>query len=438
MESSQHKIHSLSEITGSIGRCIKNFYGRRLWAKAEITKLNLFKTGHCYPELVQTENGRIIAACKGVIWSKAYNRINKKFIETVGSPLSDGMTVVFEFYTAFDDKRGLSLIINDIDIDSVIGESARAKIDTVNRLKSEGVFALNKNIPEPRLIQRIAVISVATGKGYADFVTAIEGNSYGYRYFAPLFSAAMVGDRAASDISAQLHNIDAKKNLFDAVVIIRGGGSDASLAFFNSYELAKTVAEFPLPVLTGIGHATNKTAVEESAHHSFATPSELANFIIDKSHQAQNCLNDIAKSIHQKMSAVVRRNQSRLYTETRTIKIHLLNGFNSNNQYLRNITYQIRTIVTQKLAENRKYRLSIIVQNIASSVKTISSKYLERINDIERSLSQPRKRNVGDIYLGSNIITSIKQLQPGNVVEIKLPDGMIIAEIQNISEDKRY
>ena len=169
------------------------------------------------------------------LFQRIYNKINQKFIETVGSPLSDGMTVVFEFYIIFDNRRGISLIITDIDIDSVIGESTRAKIDTVNRLKSEGIFALNKNLTEPHIIQRIAVISVATGKGYADFTSVINGNSFGYNYFVPLFSAAMVGDRAAGEITAQLQHIASKKHLFDAVVIIRGGGGDVSLSFFNNY-----------------------------------------------------------------------------------------------------------------------------------------------------------------------------------------------------------
>ena len=436
MESSQQKIHSLAEITGSIGRCIKKFYGRCLWAKAEITKLNRFKTGHCYPEFVQTENGKIIAACTGVIWYKVYKRINQKFIETVGSPLSDGMTVVFEFYTAFDDKRGLSLIITDIDIDSVIGESARAKIDTVNRLKSEGVFALNHNIPEPRLIQRIAVVSVSTGKGYADFAAAIEGNSEGYRYFAPLFSAAMVGDRAVGEITAQLKNIETHKHLFDAVVIIRGGGGDASLSFFNSYELSKAVAEFPLPVLTGIGHATNKTAVEETAHHSFATPSELASYIIDKTRDAERDFNTLVKSIHQKMSVIVSRNQSRLAAENRTIKIHISNIINNNRLKLRSTTQRIHTLVTQKINENRRYRLAIVVRSIASSVKNISSKYLLRLDEIEHSLTHPQKRNIGDIYFGNAKITSASQLQPGNMIEIKLNGGVIRAEVLEIKAEQ--
>ena len=432
MEQNQRIIHSLAEITSSIGRCIKTFYGSYRWAKAEITKINRFRTGHCYPELVQSENGKIVASCKGVIWSRTYNKINKKFIDTVGSPLSDGMTVVFEFYTVFDERRGLSLVITDIDIDSVIGESARAKIDTINRLKSEGVFALNKNITEPQIFKRVAVISVATGKGYADFSAAINENQYGYKYFVPLFSAAMVGDRAASEITAQLQNINAKKHLFDAVVIIRGGGGDASLSFFNSYELAKAVAEFPLPVLTGIGHATNTTAVEEASHRSFATPSELANYIIDKTHNAEQNINALVHSIHQTMTAIVSRNQSRLAAENRTIKIHISNIINNNSQKLRSTTQRIHALAMQKINENRRYRLAFAVKSIGSSVKNISLKYLSRIDEIQQSLANPKKRNIGDIYSGNAKITSASQLQPGNIIEIKLNGGVVRAEVKDI------
>ena len=432
---SQRIVHSLAEITGSLGRCIKQYYGTHRWAKAEITKLNLFRNGNCYPELVQTENGKTIASCKGVIWSRIYNKINQKFIETVGSPLSDGMTVVFEFYILFDNRRGISLIITDIDIDSVIGESTRAKIDTINRLKSEGVFALNKNLTEPRLIQRIAVISVATGKGFADFSAVIKNNSYGYNYFVPLFSAAMVGDRAASEISAQLQNIASKKHLFDAVAIIRGGGGDVSLAFFNNYELAKVVAEFPLPIFTGIGHATNITAVEEVAHHSFSTPSELANFIINKTHQAALNLDTLVNALHQKMSAVVMQNRSRLNAVSRTIKIHIINILSNKRFKLRATTQHISTIITQRLNENRRYRLTMVVRGIASSIKSISTNYLTRLDNIELALTQRRKRNNGDIYIGGTKVTSVSQLQPGNLVEITLNGGVVTAEIKSIKEE---
>lgn len=432
---SQRIVHSLAEITGSIGRCIKQFYGTHRWAKAEITKLNLFRNGNCYPELVETENGKTIASCKGVIWSRIYNKINQKFIETVGSPLSDGMTVVFEFYIVFDNRRGISLVITDVDIDSVIGESTRAKIDTVNRLKSEGIFALNKNLTEPRIIQRIAVISVATGKGYADFSAVINGNSFGYNYFVPLFSAAMVGDRASGEITAQLQNIASKKHLFDAVVIIRGGGGDVSLAFFNNYELAKAVAEFPLPIFTGIGHATNITAVEEVAHHSFSTPSELANYIINKTHQAALDLNALVKGLHQKMSAIVMQNSNRLNTKSRTIKMHIINILNNNRLKLRATTQHIHTIITQRLNENRRYRLTMVVRDIATSIKSISANYLTRINNIELALTGKHKRNIGDIFVGGTKVTSVNQLQPGNMVEITLNGGVVTAEVKSIKEE---
>ena len=433
---SQRIVHTLAEITGSLGRCIKQFYGTHRCAKAEIAKLNLFRNGNCYPELVQTENGKNIASCKGVIWSRIYNKINKKFIETVGSPLSDGMTVEFEFYILFDNRRGISLIITDIDIDSVIGESTRAKIDTINSLKSQGIFALNKNLTEPRLIQRVAVISVSTGKGYADFSAVINDNHFGYNYFVPLFSAAMVGDRAAAEISAQLHNIAAKKHLFDAVAIIRGGGGDVSLAFFNNYELAKAVAEFPLPVFTGIGHATNTTAVEEVAHHSFSTPSELANYIINKTHQAELNLDTLVKTLHQKMSAVVMQNRSHLNAVSRTIKIHITNILINNKLKLGATTQHIHTVITQRLNENRRYRLTMLVRDIASSIKSISTNYLTRLDNIELALTQRQKRNNGDIYIGGTKVTSVSQLQPGSMVEITLNGGVVTAEIKSIKEEK--
>lgn len=279
------KIFSLQEVTTSIRNTLSARYASSFWVKAEMNKLNYYPhSGHCYPDLVEKQNGRIVAQLKSTLWRDDYVRINRSFLKLLKAPLKDGITMLFCARVTFDALHGLALRIVDIDPVFSLGELEREKQESIARLKEEGIFDQNKALPFPLLPKRLAVISVQTSKGYADFLKVMEGNPWGYRFFHLLFPSLLQGDGAVDSIRYQLQRIRKVAAHFDVVTIIRGGGGEVGLTCFNDYRLARDIALFPIPVMTGIGHATNETVVEMVAHRNAITPTELADFLLQKFH----------------------------------------------------------------------------------------------------------------------------------------------------------
>ena len=275
-------IFSLLEVTRSIQKTLADRYGSSFWVKAEMNKLNHYPhSGHCYPDLVEKKDGKVIAQLRSVLWKDDYLRINHSFLRLVKTPLKDGISMLFCARITFDPVHGLSLRIIDIDPAFSLGELEREKIETLEKLRAAGIFDRNKNLKIEPVPQRIAIISVETSKGYADFQKVIANNAWGYRFFHFLFPSVLQGDRAVESIVYQLNRIRKVISHFDAVAIIRGGGGEVGLSCFNDYELASEIALFPLPVITGIGHATNETVVEMIAYKNAITPTDLANYLLD-------------------------------------------------------------------------------------------------------------------------------------------------------------
>lgn len=279
-------IYTLQEVTGSIQKTLAGRYGSAFWMKAEMNKLNHYRhSGHCYPELVEKKDGKTVAQIRSHLWHADYLRINHKFVSLLKEPLKDGIKVLLLGKIVFDPVHGLSVWIQDIDPGFTLGDLEREKAESILRLQKEGIFNRNRQLSLPLLPKRIAIVSVETSKGYADFMQVLNTNPWGYGFFCMLFPSILQGDHAADNIIAQLKRIEKAARHFDAVVIIRGGGGDVGLSCYNSYELARTICLFPLPVMTGIGHATNETVTEMVAHVNAITPTKLAEHFIQLFHQ---------------------------------------------------------------------------------------------------------------------------------------------------------
>lgn len=282
---STKKYYSLLELTSSIQSVIKKTYTSSYWVKAEIAKLNYYpKSGHCYPDLVEKEKGVVLAQIRATIWAGQFNDINRKFLNTTKEPLSDGMTVLVRTTVSYHPVYGLGLQITDIEPSFTLGEMAKEKLLSIERLKKENIFTNNKQLIPALLMQRIAIISVETSKGYHDFTKIIRENEWGYCFFQMLFPAILQGESVINSITEQLKRIKKAQNHFDVVVIIRGGGGDVGLSSYDNYNLAKAAALFPLPIITGIGHATNETVVELVAYMNKITPTDVAYYLIQKFH----------------------------------------------------------------------------------------------------------------------------------------------------------
>jgi len=292
------RVFSLLEIGQSIQRMFDTHYVKRYWVKAEMHKLNLYgRSGHCFPDLVEKKDGRVIAEMRANLWKSDFQRVNKEFIRVLGEPLKEGIKILFCTTVKYHPRYGLTLHIVDIDVDYTLGDLAKERKETMLRLKSEGLLDANKLLPTPVLPKRIAVISVETSNGYADFVKVLETNEHGYQIQHTLFPSLLQGDRAVGAMVRQLKLIAQRKDEFDLVAIIRGGGGDIGLSFLNKYEIAKAVASFPLPVVTGIGHATNQTVVEMIAHKDAITPTEMAEWLIQRFRLLDDALDSAVRSL---------------------------------------------------------------------------------------------------------------------------------------------
>ena len=278
-------IFTLKEVTESIQKTLTQRYSSIFWVKAEMNKLNYYNhSGHCYPELIEKIESKLVAQIKSILWKDDYENINLNFIKVLKEPLKDGIKILFAARITFDPVYGLALRIVDIDPTFTLGDLEKEKQETIDRLKKENLFEKNKQTLMPLLPQRIAIISVQTSKGYADFIKVIDQNPWSYKFFYLLFPSLLQGEKAVASIILQLDRIRKVIAHFDVVAIIRGGGGDVGLSCYNNYELSKAIATFPLPVLTGIGHATNQTVAEMTAYQNAITPTKLAEFLIQKFH----------------------------------------------------------------------------------------------------------------------------------------------------------
>lgn len=288
------KYFTLLEALRSIQRTLLNRYTSSFWVKAELMKLNHYAhSGHAYPDLVEKQDNKIVAQIRALIWKDDFDRINSKFLNTTKEPIKDGITVLIYCRVQFDALYGLSLRIIDIDPLFTLGELEKERLDTIRKIKEEGIWDKNKKLALPLLPQRLAIISVETSKGYSDFMNIIHQDKQPYKLFTMLFPSLLQGDNAVESLLIALDAIETVKDHFDAVLIIRGGGGDIGLACYNNYELVKRIATYPLPILTGIGHSTNETVSEMVSNKTAITPTELADIILKRFVSFDQQLKDI-------------------------------------------------------------------------------------------------------------------------------------------------
>lgn len=273
---------SLYELQRIIGAAVEQFLPHPVWVSAEIAELKSNRSGHCYLELVerdeQSQSGSgAKAQARAVIWKNLYPRLAAKFEQATGRALAASLKVLVEVSVSHHPVYGLSLQITDIDPTYTIGEAERQRQLTIAQLKADGVWDINREVAIAQVVQRVAVISSATAAGYRDFMQEIASSPY--RIATTLFEATMQGEGCEESVVAALTAVAERSDEFDAVAIIRGGGSTSDLECFNSYLTSLCVAQFPLPVLTGIGHDKDISIVDMVAAVPLKTPTAVAAWI---------------------------------------------------------------------------------------------------------------------------------------------------------------
>ena len=480
----EHEIFTLKQVATSIQKAISERYHRLYWVKAEMHKLNYTNKGHCYPELVHKEDGKLVADMRGQIWKANYDRISKNFAEIVKEPLRGGMTLLFQVKITFHPLYGMSLDILDIDPTFALGELHKEREETLQRLTKEGIINANKSLSFPLLPKRIAVISVESSKGLSDFYSVIKNNTWGYNYFFMLFTAQLNGDPAIQAIQAQLKKIEKVKEHFDVVTIIRGGGGEIGLSCYNNYELSKAIATFPLPVLTGIGHSTNTTVAEMVAYRNAITPTELADFLLQSFHNFSVPIKEAQRIILQESKQLLKNAKEGLTQEIRVFKgetTNLLQHFkhqlkdrsktlllNSNIRFHEEKRQLFRSqeklkTGTNKIQHEQKYRLEFVLEAIKKNRTTYLlnhqthledvriflqqsfprrfEKETERLKILERNIhlvdpKQVLKRGYSIALFEGKVISKQNPVKAGNQIEIITMETIISSEVKQIKNNE--
>ena len=337
------KQYSLSELCAEIQEVVENDLLERYWVRAEIASLSA--RGHCYMELVEKADDNMLAAkVRATCWSNVYSLLSAYFIQETGQALRVGMQVLVEVSVAFHPVYGLSLNVWNIDPTYTQGDLAKQRQATILRLTEDGVMELQQRLELPTLIRKVAVISAADAAGYGDFCDQLQNNRFGVKFEVELFAAMMQGDQAPKSIIKALNEIVSEEEKWDIVVIIRGGGATTDLGCFDDYELASHCAQFPLPILSGIGHTRDMSIVDMVAHTSVKTPTAAAEWLIERVAEQVEMIRQLALRLQratqhavsqennklqaylQRMSysskRLIMQEQNRLQMWTKTIELH--------------------------------------------------------------------------------------------------------------------
>ncbi|MCC5916400.1 MAG: exodeoxyribonuclease VII large subunit [Cryomorphaceae bacterium] len=308
---SERQIFTLKQITASVGKAIeKATGGRGFWIKAEIAQMKTANSGHAYLELVELQNQVKIASMQAIIWKNEFLLIQKKLGSDFSNVLRNGSEVVIFANIEFHQVYGIKLRITDIDLSFTLGALEKRKQETLNRLRKEGLLEKNRKIPQPRVIQHIALITSPGSAANEDFSQHLMQNERGYLFYIDLYPAPVQGEQAAARITETLLTLPTEK--YDAIAILRGGGSKLDLDPFNDYNLCKAVANSSIPVLTGIGHETDLSIIDVVAGSPHKTPTAIADFLIDKALQFEHQMAVMFVQIARKSAECLKINDLRL------------------------------------------------------------------------------------------------------------------------------
>lgn len=408
------------------------------WLAAEVGEMRVASNGHCYLEFVQKDEvgGTLVAKARGHIWRQSYVNISAQFRHATGQDLRAGLKVLAEVEVTFHELYGYSLHVVDIDPTYTLGDLAAQRQAIIRQLEADGVINLNKEIPLPRLIRHVAVISSATAAGYGDFCQQLEQSGYGFE--VQLFPAVMQGDGVEQSVIAALDRIATKTDRWDVVVIIRGGGSSLDLHGFDTYLLAANVAQFPLPVLSGIGHERDDTLVDLVAHTRLKTPTAVAAFLVQLREDEAICLYQLAQRLQQAVAAQLEGHGKQLTALTHRLQLAATQYVHWQQQRL--LRHQTRLDVgAQIVFQNERHRLELFRQRAAQAVKERISQERHRLEMQERNLqlaSPERILRMGYTLTTKDgeVVQSADQLVPGDRIVTHFADGERISVVQPFQE----
>jgi exodeoxyribonuclease VII large subunit len=422
---------SLYQLLDQVKSTLKNSLPFSWWVIAEISELKVNYTGHCYLELIEKETlGETIKAkARATIWSSVFRKLQPYFETTTHTRLAAGIKVLVKVTAEFHELYGFSLNITDIEPSFTVGELARQKQEIINRLIAEGVYEMNKGLIMPELPKNIAVISSRTAAGFGDFMDQLTGNDFGYRFNVKLFPAVMQGEEAEQSVVAALDRIFAYENFFDVVVLIRGGGAKSELNCFNSYWMASHICQFPLPVITGIGHEQDETIADLVAHTRLKTPTAAAEFVINHFRQADERISELSLTFTDVVSFKVRVEKDRLNRLLLLMKPAVKEKLFSSAGDLRYRSMQLTGSVKHMLARDAE-----AVSRMNHQLKAVARQYLIGKNHNLLVLEQAStyldpflilQRGYSITYFKGKALKDPTQVPQGEILETRMARGVM-------------
>ncbi len=425
---------TLLEFNRRVNRLLHDQSVQQCWVVAETSDV-MVRT-HCYLELVQKnpDTGETVAKARAAIWAARFHALRRKFEEATGQRFQSGMKVMVEVSANFHEQYGFSLIINDIDPSYTLGDMARQRLEILRRLKKEGIIDLNKQLEWSETPQRIAVISAGTAAGYGDFMNQLHGNQRGIKFYTCLFPAMMQGANTVPSVIAALERICDHLDLFDCVVIIRGGGATSELNAFDNYDLAANVAQFPLPVIAGIGHDRDYTVIDEVANVRVKTPTAAAEWLISRASDALDRLETISDAIVNLASQIVVDARRQLDYYTNTIPLLAENSIIRNKSLLDKYVSAIPIHAHSRISAAGK-ELDVLAGKVAQGAALCMEREHSRLKYLEMQvgLLSPRhvlKRGYSLTMSGGRIITDAADLNPGDRLVTHFATGKVVSEVK--------
>ncbi|MDP4240128.1 MAG: exodeoxyribonuclease VII large subunit [Bacteroidota bacterium] len=405
---------TLSELTEQIQQAIRLNFETPVWIRAEISELRENPGGHCYLELIEkdTDSDTLLAKSKATCWASTYRMMKPYFESSTGQTLRTGLKVLVAVSVEFHPVYGFSLNVRDIDPTFTIGEMAARRLQIIRQLEADGIVEMNKLLPLPKLVQRLAIISSATAAGYGDFCDQLKNDPSHFAFYTRLFPAIMQGDQAEGSIIAALEKIYAHIDLFDVVVIIRGGGATTDLACFDSYELALNCAQFPLPILAGIGHQRDVSILDLVAHTSVKTPTAVAELLISNLQDAENRVTDVFADIRY------------------VIKNRIENEYHVVEQTKMRIKQTLRSWVVQKT-----HALDLQKSRLQSNIRLQFLKQNNKLLLLEKNIETHSpvfllRRGYTITTLNGKRITTANQVKQGDKIRTFVHDGDFESKVE--------
>ena len=403
------------------------------WVVAETSDLRVVR-GHCYMELVEKNDaGTTVAKLNAVIWSSNYPRLVAKFMAATGAELKTGMKVLVKVSANFHSQFGFKAVINDIDPSYTMGDMARQRLEILKRLKADGIIDMNKELPITAVPQRIAVISAAGAAGYGDFMNQLANNPYRLKFYTCLFGASMQGAQTVPTVLAALDRINDHLDLFDAVVIIRGGGATSELNSFDNYDLAAAVAQFPLPVIVGIGHDRDETVLDFVAAIRVKTPTAAAEWLINRGTNALAHLDELQETVVTAVRDTVGHAREQLAYYTSMIPAASRRIIDTNMLRLDNYTKAI-PLAANNLIAAQCTRLDRALERMGEAVEHALHREQQRLQALgdKAALLSPEntlQRGYSLVTKDGKCVTAGSQLQPGDHIHVQFAEGSTDATV---------